>query len=129
MEIWQNVILCIQAVLNAVQQTGIKWTDRPIAAVGITNQRETTVAWNAKTGKPYYNAIVWDDTRTTSIAHSIASGNSDRFRDKTGLPLASYFAGTKVKWLLDHVPELSADLSNPEERNYVRFGTIDTWLA
>ena len=123
------MILCIQAVLNAVQQTGIKWTDRPIAAVGITNQRETTVAWNAKTGKPYYNAIVWDDTRTTSIAHSIASGNTDRFRDKTGLPLASYFAGTKVKWLLDHVPELSADLSNPEERNYVRFGTIDTWLA
>jgi glycerol kinase len=94
-------------------------------AVGITNQRETTVAWNAKTGAPYYNAIVWDDTRTTSIASQIASGNIDRLRPQTGLPLASYFAGTKVKWLLDNVPELQKDLTSGN----VRFGTIDTWLV
>jgi glycerol kinase len=61
-----------------------------VAAVGITNQRETTIAWNTQTGKPYYNAIVWDDTRTSTIANQIACGNPNRFREKTGLPLASY---------------------------------------
>lgn len=97
-----------------------------IQAIGITNQRETTIAWNATTGKPYYNAIVWDDTRTNGIANRIAGGNPDRLREKTGLPLASYFAGTKVKWLLDNLPELQVDIvKKPDE---VRFGTIDTWL-
>jgi glycerol kinase len=97
-----------------------------IYGIGITNQRETTVAWNAKTGIPYYNAIVWDDTRTNSVANHIACGNNDRLRQKTGLPIASYFAGTKVKWLLDNVTELQQDMmSSPEN---VRFGTIDAWL-
>ena len=105
-----------------------KQQPRFLAAIGITNQRETTISWNAKTGVPYYNAIVWDDLRTTSIASQIANGNPDRLRGKTGLPCASYFAGTKVKWLLDNVPQLQADLKDPEQRDYVRFGTVDTWL-
>lgn len=123
LEIWNNVVRCMDAVVQALQKRRIKFE---IKAIGITNQRETTVAWNATTGKPYYNAIVWDDTRTTSIASAIAAGDPDRLRAKTGLPLASYFAGTKVKWLLDNVPELQSDIKNkPKE---VRFGTIDCWL-
>ena len=111
------------AVIQILKENDIKFT---ISAIGITNQRETTVAWNAETGKPYYNAIVWDDTRTTAIANQIANGDPDRLRDKTGLPLASYFAGTKVKWLLDNVSKLQSDLkSSPDQ---VRFGTIDTWV-
>ena len=114
----------MKAVVEALDN--IKSLRYEIKAIGITNQRETTIAWNASTGKPYYNAIVWDDTRTTSIANQIAKGDPDRLRDKTGLPLASYFAGTKVKWLLDNVEELQADLK--AEPDQVRFGTIDTWL-
>lgn len=123
MEIWHNVVACMGAVMQALSKKRLKID---LKSIGITNQRETTVAWNATTGKPYYNAIVWDDTRTTAIASHIAKGDPDRLRYKTGLPLASYFAGTKVKWLLDNVEELQADLkSDPDE---VRFGTIDTWL-
>ena len=113
----------MDAVARALQKRRIKFT---IAAIGITNQRETTVVWNGLTGKPYYNAIVWDDTRTNHIAASLAQGNPDRLRGKTGLPLASYFAGTKVKWLLDNVPQLQNDIqSKPQE---IKFGTIDSWL-
>jgi len=74
-------------------------------------------------------AIVWDDVRTTHIASEVANGNVNRLRDKTGLPLASYFAGTKVKWLLDNIPELRQDLHDDLNRSSVRFGTIDTWLV
>jgi glycerol kinase len=116
--------LCIQAVQYALKD----YSGGTVAAVGITNQRETTIAWNAQTGKPYYNAIVWDDTRTSTIANQIACGNPNRFREKTGLPLATYFAGTKVRWLLDNVQELADDIHNAESREHVRFGTIDTWL-
>lgn len=123
LEIWTNVKLCMEAVVKILTEKKIKFS---IQAIGITNQRETTVAWDATTGIPYYNAIVWDDTRTTSIANLIASGNPDRLREKTGLPVASYFAGTKVKWLLDNVPELQEDLKNQPGK--IRFGTIDTWV-
>jgi glycerol kinase len=123
LEIWANVVRCMNAVTQALKKKQVKFE---IVALGITNQRETTVAWNASTGKPYYNAIVWDDTRTDHIAATIAEGNANRLRGKTGLPLASYFAGTKVKWLLDSVPELQNDMkSKPLE---VKFGTIDSWL-
>jgi len=123
LEIWANVARCIEAVIQALQKKRIKFS---LDAIGITNQRETTVAWNAMTGKPYYNAIVWDDTRTVHIATTLASGNLNRLREKTGLPLASYFAGTKVKWLLDNVVELQNDIrKKPKE---VKFGTIDSWL-
>jgi glycerol kinase len=113
--------------VDALQNQGID-IDSSLAAVGITNQRETTIAWNRTTGKPYYNAIVWDDTRTTDIAMQLASGDMDRLRSQTGLPLASYFAGTKVKWLLDNVVELQQDLNDENTRDQVCFGTIDTWL-
>eukprot|EP00980_Cylindrotheca_fusiformis_P017494 scaffold5490_cov125-Cylindrotheca_fusiformis.AAC.11 len=122
-EIWNNVVICMKAVVKILAEKKIQFT---IKAIGITNQRETTIAWDATTGVPYYNAIVWDDTRTNSIARKIANGNPDRLRKKTGLPLASYFAGTKVRWLLDNVPELQADLKSKPEK--IRFGTIDTWI-
>jgi len=127
-EIWENVVTCIDAVAKALKQNGINLQKKPLKTVGITNQRETTIVWNAETGKPYYNAIVWDDLRTVEIAAGIANGNPDRFREKTGLPLASYFAGTKVKWFLDNVPALEVDLVYPDKRDQVRFGTVDTWL-
>lgn len=130
-EFWQNVMECIDAVAKELKHhhgIDLGGKSRRLKAVGITNQRETTIAWNAETGIPYYNAIVWDDLRTTDIAASIAHGDVNRFRLKTGLPLASYFAGTKVKWLLDNVPALQADFQDPNKREQVRFGTVDTWL-
>ena len=139
LEIWSNTVACIQAVADALAQKGrplvsdkkssTNTKSLQLAAIGITNQRETTIAWNRDTGKPYYNAIVWDDLRTTKIAADIADGDKDRLRAQTGLPLASYFAGTKVKWLLDNVEQLRQDLDNPETRDQVCFGTVDAWLV
>jgi len=125
-EIWENTKTCIEAVAKTLKSNaGIDLLKSPLKAIGITNQRETTIAWNVKTGCPYYNAIVWDDVRTSHIAAQL--GNVDSLRAKTGLPLASYFAGTKVKWMLDNVKQLREDIeSKPDE---VRFGTVDTWLA
>lgn len=123
LEIWTNIKITMEAVIQILNENEILFA---IEAIGITNQRETTLAWNAETGVPYYNAIVWDDTRTAEIANQIANGNIDRLRDKTGLPLSSYSAGTRVKWLLDNVPTLTEDLKNTPEK--VRFGTIDTWI-
>ncbi len=119
-EIWartQGVLAEAMARVNA----------RPadIAAIGITNQRETTVVWDARTGKPIHNAIVWQDTRTAGICAELArQGGQDRYRAKTGLPLATYFSGPKIKWLLDNVPGARAQT----EAGDLRFGTIDTWL-
>lgn len=96
-----------------------------IVAIGITNQRETTVVWDKKTGEPCHNAIVWQDTRTDAICNELAQeGGQDRFRQKVGLPLATYFSGPKVKWLLDNVDGLRARA----ERGEVLFGNIDSWL-
>ncbi len=96
-----------------------------IAAIGITNQRETTIVWERATGKPIYNAIVWQDTRTADICAELAKdGGQDRYRAKTGLPLATYFSGPKIKWLLDHVPGARARAQDGE----LLFGTVDTWL-
>jgi glycerol kinase len=128
-EIWNSVVSCIDAVARALKNNGINLEKRRLKAVGITNQRETTIAWNNATGAPYYNAIVWDCLRTGDIAADIARGDVNMFRAKTGLPLASYFAGTKVRWLLDNVAELEADLKDPTKREHVRFGTVDTWLV
>ena len=96
-----------------------------IAAIGVTNQRETTVIWDPKTGAPYYNAIVWQDTRTEDICNNL-SNNSDKnyFRQKCGLPLATYFSGPKIIWLLDNIK----GLREAALRGEVLFGTIDTWL-
>jgi len=96
-----------------------------ISAIGITNQRETTVLWNKRTGIPYENAIVWQDTRTHEICAELsASGCQKIFKAKTGLPIATYFSGPKIKWLIDNFPQIREDIS----KNEVYFGNIDTWL-
>ncbi|MFC5063713.1 glycerol kinase GlpK [Actinomycetospora atypica] len=97
-----------------------------IAAVGITNQRETTVIWDKATGEPIHNAIVWQDTRTQDICDELGAlgGGAERYRAKTGLPLATYFAGPKARWILDHVE----GARERAERGELAFGTMDTWV-
>ena len=120
LEIWERTQTVIRA---ALQKAGA--TARDITAVGITNQRETTVVWNRRTGKPYFNAIVWQDMRTDRICAELAQeGGRDRFRARVGLPLATYFSGPKVKWLLENVPGLREDA----RRGEALFGNIDSWL-
>jgi glycerol kinase len=120
MEIWQNT----QAVIRgALGKTGIR--GEALAAIGITNQRETTVMWDRRTGKPYANAIVWQCTRTAAICKTLTNeGGQDRFRPQTGLPIATYFSGPKVRWLLDHVTEARRGA----EKGEAMFGTIETWI-
>ncbi|WP_256334637.1 glycerol kinase GlpK [Lentzea albidocapillata] len=116
-EIWTNV----QAVVrDALSHASLSLGD--IAAFGITNQRETTVVWDKATGEPVHNAIVWQDTRTDALIRRL--GDQDRFRERSGLPLATYFSGPKLRWLLDNVEGLRARA----ERGEVLFGTMDTWL-
>ena len=104
LEIWTRTEAVIQ---GAVANAGISATD--LVAVGITNQRETTVVWDKNNGQPYHNAVVWMDTRTEKIVETLsAEGGQDRFRPQTGLPLATYFSGLKIKWLLDNVEGLRA---------------------
>lgn len=120
LEIWQRTQEVMQGALT---KAGCPASE--VAAVGITNQRETTVVWEKSSGKPLHNAIVWQDTRTADICSDLAkSGGQDRLRPKTGLPLATYFSGPKIKWLLDHVEGARAKA----ERGELLFGTIDTWL-
>src|SRR3954463_12459458 len=96
-----------------------------IVALGITNQRETTVIWDRKTGEPVYNAIVWQDKRTAPICEALkARGLEEYVRNNTGLVIDSYFSGTKIKWILDNVPEARGKANNGD----LAFGTIDTWL-
>ncbi|MEU9121472.1 glycerol kinase GlpK [Streptomyces sp. NPDC048506] len=119
-EIWTKV----QAVVaGALTRAGLR-ADQ-LSALGITNQRETTVLWDRATGRPVHNAIVWQDTRTAQLCTELGGADGqDRFRDATGLPLASYFSGPKAAWLLDEVPGLRARA----ERGEIAFGTIDSWL-
>lgn len=120
LEIWQRTQEVVRMALDKADATA-----RDIAAVGITNQRETTVVWNRLTGKPYTNAIVWQDTRTSQLCAELGQGyGQDRFRPKVGLPLATYFSGPKICWLLDTVPGLRQDA----ERGDALFGTVDSWL-
>jgi glycerol kinase len=120
MEIWTRTQEVIE---GALKKSDISPKD--IAAVGITNQRETTVVWEKATGKPVYNAIVWQDTRTDTICNELAKdGGQDRFREKVGLPLATYFSGPKVKWILDNVEGVRAKA----EKGEVLFGNIDTFV-
>ena len=108
---------------EAMHKAGVHSED--IEAIGITNQRETTVVWNRKTGEPIHNAIVWQDRRTTDICDRLkADGTESLFREKTGLRLDPYFSGTKIKWLLDHIDGARAQA----ERGELAFGTIDSWL-
>jgi glycerol kinase len=116
-EIWVNVR---QVVSGALDSAGLTRAD--LDAVGITNQRETTVVWDRTTGRPVANAIVWQDTRTDVLLREF--GEPDVYRPQTGLPLATYFAGPKLRWLLDHTP----GLRERAEAGEVLFGTIDSWL-
>ena len=118
LEIWQRTQQVIRGVLEG-------FSPKDIAAVGITNQRETTVVWDKRTGKPYYKAIVWQDTRTKSICDELSSnGGQDRFRPQVGLPLATYFSGPKIKWILDNV----SGVRQAAESGKAIFGNIDTWI-
>jgi len=118
LEIWQRTQQVIRGVLEG-------FSPKDIAAVGITNQRETTIVWDKRTGKPYYNAIVWQDTRTKSICDELSSnGGQDRFRPRVGLPLATYFSGPKIKWILDNVN----GVRQAAESGKAIFGNIDTWI-
>jgi glycerol kinase len=119
-EIWECVRFVIQEAL-AVEEI----TAEQIAAVGITNQRETTLVWDRETGRPVHHAIVWQDTRTGDQLRRFDEAFGEKnFRERTGLPLAPYFAGSKLAWLLDHV----AGLRERAERGEVLFGTMDSWL-
>jgi len=120
LEIWTRTQ---EVISGGLRKGNISAND--IAAIGVTNQRETTVVWDKNTGVPIYNAIVWQDTRTDEIINELAKdGGQDRFRTKTGLPLATYFSGPKIKWILDHVEEARSKARNGE----LLFGNIDTWL-
>ena len=119
MEIWAR---CQEVLDEAMEKAGASKDD--IAALGITNQRETTVVWDRNTGEPIHNAIVWQDTRTDKLVDELsADGGQDRFRSKVGLPLATYFSGPKVRWILDNVDGARAKA----EAGDLCFGNIDTW--
>jgi glycerol kinase len=120
LEIWERTREVIGGALGKASLTA-----SDIATVGITNQRETTVVWDKATGEPVYNAIVWQDTRTADICTKLArSGGQNRFRKQTGLPLATYFSGPKIKWMLDNVNGLKKRVAKGE----VLFGNMDTWV-
>jgi glycerol kinase len=120
LEIWQRTQEVIQ---GALEEGNILAED--IAALGITNQRETTIVWDKNTSKPIHNAIVWQDTRTDFMINELAKdGGQDRFRAKTGLPLATYFSGPKLQWILDNVE----GARGKAEKGELLFGNIDTWI-
>jgi glycerol kinase len=120
-EIWERTQ---EVVAGALKNGDITTAD--LAAVGITNQRETTVVWDKKTGTPVHNAIVWQDTRTDRICNELArDGGQDRFRAQVGLPLATYFSGPKIKWIIDNVP----GVKERAESGDIVFGNIDSWVV
>ncbi|AYF74296.1 glycerol kinase [Nocardia yunnanensis] len=119
-EIWERTRTVIKSAL-----AGARLTAADLAAVGVTNQRETTIVWDRRTGRPYYNAIVWQDTRTDRIVGEIEkAGKGELIRERAGLPPAPYFSGGKLKWILDNVPGVREDAENGD----ALFGTPDTWL-
>ena len=121
MEIWSSEAAVIA---QAISEIGIGGLD--IAAIGITNQRETTIVWDARTGVPVYNAIVWQDRRTSAFCDTLKErGLVDKIREKTGLIIDAYFSGTKIKWILDNVP----GAREKAEAGELRFGTVDSWLV
>jgi glycerol kinase len=121
LEIWRNTETVI---VDALAKHGLE--PRDLTAIGITNQRETTLVWDKHTGKPLHNALVWQDTRVDALVEEFArEGGHDRLRGTTGLPLASYFSGLKLRWLLDQVPGARAKA----EAGEAVFGTIDSWIV
>ena len=120
-EIWDNTRAVVAGALAKADLTAADF-----AAVGITNQRETAVVWDRKTGQPVYNAIVWQDTRTDAICQQLAAlgGGAERYKAKVGLPLATYFSGPKVRWILDNIDGARARA----EAGDLIFGNMDTWV-
>jgi glycerol kinase len=119
-EIWANVLTVVRESLEKAQLTV-----SDLVALGIANQRETTVVWDRDSGRPVHNAINWQDTRTAQLCDELTEGEGqDRFRELCGLPLATYFSGPKIRWLLDHIPRLR----ERAEAGEVLFGTMDSWL-
>ena len=124
LEIWARVQEVMKGAIEKSGSDPMKVISE-IAAVGITNQRETTIVWDKNTGRPVYNAIVWQDTRTDVICSKLArDGGQDRFRKKTGLPLATYFSGPKIKWILDNVK----GARTKAKKGDLLFGNIDSWI-
>ena len=120
MEIWSSQAAVIAEAITSIDINGLN-----IAAIGITNQRETTIVWDAETGEPVYNAIVWQDRRTSEYCDSLKrDGRTDLIRSKTGLIIDAYFSATKVRWILENVPGARQKV----EEGKLRFGTVDTWL-
>ncbi len=120
LQIWENTC---QVMQRALLKSGIKGQE--LSALGITNQRETTVVWDKHTGRPLYNALVWQCTRTQDICRDLVlKGLEERFTELTGLPVSTYFSGPKIKWILDNVPEARQGAQNGD----VLFGTMETWL-
>ena len=119
MEIWASEAAVIAEAISTI---GINGLD--IAGIGITNQRETTIVWDAETGIPVYNAIVWQDRRTAEFCNTLAP-YADTIRKKTGLIVDAYFSGTKIRWILDNVP----GAREKAQKGLLRFGTVDTWLV
>src|SRR5512135_1027561 len=119
-EIWQRTL---EVIGGALQKAAVD--PKEIAAIGVTNQRETTLVWDKATGKPLIHAIVWQDTRTDQICNELArDGGQERFRSRAGLPLATYFSGPKIKWILDNVSGARARA----EKGELLFGNMDTWV-
>ncbi|BAS27071.1 glycerol kinase GlpK [Limnochorda pilosa] len=120
LEIWERTQEVIREGLGRAGLTG-----EDLAALGLTNQRETIIVWDRRTGRPYTNALVWQDTRSNAICQELtAEGGPDRFRDRTGLPISTYFSGPKLRWTLEQVP----GVRQAAERGEALFGTVDTWL-
>lgn len=120
-EIWSSQVAVAAEAMSKISITG-----KSIASIGIANQRETTIVWDRKTGKPLYNAIVWQDRRTSDLCDELkGKGLSDVIKKKTGLVIDAYFSGTKIKWILDNIAGAKEKASNGE----LAFGTVDTWLV
>lgn len=119
-EIWEKTLACARQVLSEITER------EQVICIGITNQRETVVAWDKKTGTPLCPAIVWQDRRTSSFCEKlVAEGHEGEIKKRTGLVLDPYFAGTKMRWMLDNIPEVA----DAQKRGTLRFGTIDSWLV
>jgi glycerol kinase len=120
LEIWENTQEVMRGALGKAESNV-----SDVGAIGVTNQRETTLVWEKRAGRPVYNAIVWQDTRTDTICNELAKvGGQDRFRPTTGLPLATYFSGPKIKWILENVP----GVRERAEQGELLFGNMDTWI-
>ncbi len=118
-EIWERTQ---EVMAGALEKAGIKAGE--LAAIGITNQRETTIAWDAETGKPLHNALVWQDTRTAEFMDNLSEANKELIIHRTGLAIAPYFSASKMKWLIDYVPAVA----DAVKAGTARIGTIDSWI-